>query len=184
MGKTKIYFRSNRFLVELLSAGGEVVFHLVGVPMVKGIAAIFALGAEFNKREFNRTIKRLAKNNMIGVSETNEGTRIYLKKPGKEKAIEFSLSELEIKRPKQWDGKWRVVIFDIPKKFDVVRRIFQRTLKNLGFLMIQKSVYIHPFDCKKEIEYIRSAYSAQPYIKLLLVEKLEDESILKKKFDL
>ena len=35
---------------------------------------------------------------------------------GKNKAITFKIDSMEIKKPKQWDNKWRIVLFDIPEK--------------------------------------------------------------------
>src|SRR3990167_2124094 len=43
---------------------------------------------------------------------------------------------------KHWDGKWRVVIFDIPEEKRIIRNLFRRNLKKWGFKHLQKSVWI------------------------------------------
>lgn len=42
----------------------------------------------------------------------------------------------------KWDGKWRIVMFDIPEQKRLVRDLFRRNLKKWGFLPIQKSVWV------------------------------------------
>lgn len=184
MSKVKSVYRSERVLSELFNAGGEIIFHTTLVPTVKIFAAIFALGSSFNKAECKRTLKRLEKNDLIKIEQKGEKTKISLRKKGREKAVQLSLESLEIKKPKKWDRKWRVVIFDIPNKHEQARKILRSTLRNLGFLMIQKSVYIHPFNCKEEIEYIRSEFQVDQYVKLLIVDDLEDAAAFRNNFGL
>ena len=31
------------------------------------------------------------------------------------KLVEYNIDDMEIKKPKKWDGKWRIISFDIPK---------------------------------------------------------------------
>ncbi|MCL4382302.1 hypothetical protein M1545_00725 [Patescibacteria group bacterium] len=51
----------------------------------------------------------------------------------------------------KWDGKWRMVIFDIPEISKTKRDGLRRKLKELGFAQWQKSVYITPFDVAVEL---------------------------------
>lgn len=43
---------------------------------------------------------------------------------------------------KDWDGVWRLVIFDIPEKNRKVRDTLRRRLKEWGFVQWQKSVWV------------------------------------------
>ena len=52
------------------------------------------------------------------------------------------------------DGEWRIVIFDIPEKFKKAREALRMKLKELGFLELQKSVFIFPYECEDEINFI------------------------------
>lgn len=51
-----------------------------------------------------------------------------------------------------WDGKWRIVIFDIPEEKKKLREMLRRTLKNSGFKQLQRSVWVSPFDVLDEME--------------------------------
>lgn len=43
-----------------------------------------------------------------------------------------------------WDGKWRMIIFDIPESHRTVRQMFRLKLLDLGARMLQSSVWISP----------------------------------------
>src|SRR3989344_4593151 len=60
----------------------------------------------------------------------------------------------EIKKPARWDKLWRLVIFDIPEEERTGRMALAAKLKELGFYPLQKSVFIHPYECKDEIDFI------------------------------
>ena len=52
---------------------------------------------------------------------------------------------------KRWDGRWRIVIFDILEKKRKTREALRKKLLSLGFGMWQRSVYITPHDVQEEI---------------------------------
>lgn len=63
-------------------------------------------------------------------------------------------SKLEIERKyllllakkRRWDRKWRFVIFDVEEKNRKGREFLRKRLKMMGFGMLQKSVWISPYD--------------------------------------
>jgi len=59
-------------------------------------------------------------------------------------------------RQEGWDGKWRVVFFDIPEAQRKTRDDLRSELKKLGFGLWQRSAWITPFDIAKELNsYLR-----------------------------
>jgi len=134
--------------------------------------------------DFNRTIKRLCENDLISIKEVGDDCVIVLERAGKEIALRYSIDNMEIKKPEKWDGKWRIVIFDIPHENKAAREILRNKLKQIGFMAIQKSVYAHPFPCENEIEFIRSVYEIRPYITIITADKIEHEKIMKNHFNL
>ncbi len=56
----------------------------------------------------------------------------------------------------QWDGSYRIVIFDIPEKHRRVRNIFRYRLKEWGFEPWQKSVWVSKKDIAQPLrEFIK-----------------------------
>ena len=140
---------------------------------------------DIEKRALRRAIKGLYESKLVKEKENSDGTiTLILTDKGKEKALTYNIDEMEIKKPKQWDKKWRIVLFDIPEKTRKTRDIFRYHLKNLGFYEFQKSVFIHPYDCKDEMEYLIEFYNARKFIRFIVVDSLDNELHLKSRFGL
>ena len=116
---------------------------------------------------------------MLDFIKEEDGHLIYqLNKKGKEKIRKFVFNELKINKPKEWDGKWRLVIFDIPEKYKKNRNALRNKLKDMGFYQCQKSAWIHPFDCVEEIGFAKDILNMNPFVKLFVVEEMDDGKVL------
>lgn len=71
---------------------------------------------------------------------------------------------------KKWDSKWRIVIFDIPQELHYARIKFGRKLKNLGFFMLQKSVFVFPYPCTEELGNICADMEISDYVDVIVAE--------------
>jgi len=104
---------------------------------------------------------------------------------GKKKAGRFQIDSLKIAKPKNWDKKWRLVIFDISQLRQVMRNAFRGKLKELGFYPLQKSVWVCPYECQDEIALLRDFFGLnEKEIRLIRAEDIEDDSYLRKIFKL
>lgn len=118
------------------------------------------------------------KGNLEFVKEEN-GYLIYrLSQKGKNKIRKFIFDELSVDILKEWDKKWRLVIFDIPESRRKERVALRKKLKDMGFYQCQKSAWIHPFPCLEEIEFLKDVLNIKPFVKLFLVEEMTDGRVL------
>jgi len=87
---------------------------------------------------------------------------------------------------KKWDGKWRIIIFDIPEMSRRDRDFLRRELKWIGFIELQKSVWIFPYDMEKELVALLKLWKLEFLgdIRFLVAEKITSEEELKKYFNL
>jgi DNA-binding transcriptional regulator PaaX len=77
------------------------------------------------------------------------------------------------------------VIFDISQLKKFHREAFRGKLKQLGFYPLQKSVWVHAFDCQAEVELLREFFGlTEKEIRLIIAEKIENDQELKKTFKL
>ena len=109
---------------------------------------------------------------------------LYLTKEGKEKALTLKLEKIKIKDSKRWDGKWRIVIFDIPEDIKRKREIIRYLLKRIGFRELQKSVFVYPFDCEKEINYVVKNFHLKKYVRFIVAERIDNGEKIRRKFNL
>ena len=72
----------------------------------------------------------------------------------------------------KWDGKWRIVIFDIPQELHNKRNRFRKRLKFLGFYMIQKSVFVFPYTCEEELATYANDLDISDYINVIKADDL------------
>jgi phenylacetic acid degradation operon negative regulatory protein len=75
-------------------------------------------------------------------------------------------------RKKKWDGRWRIVFYDIPEENKVLRQQLQGKLKELGFGMIQESVYISPFDVAEDLREFLIAQDLEDFVFVSLAKGL------------
>ena len=108
------------------------------------------------KLEFDDKIVRdafyyLKRKNLVMIEKRNKQIYIYLTKEGEKKAGRYQINKLKIKVPRRWDKMWRLIVFDIPEKWKTKREALRGKLKELGLQLLQKSVWICPYPCEKEI---------------------------------
>ncbi|MFN3302053.1 MAG: CRISPR-associated endonuclease Cas2, partial [Patescibacteria group bacterium] len=75
---------------------------------------------------------------------------------------------------KRKDGKWVMVIFDIPEKKKRKRELLREKMKFLGFKMLQKSIWISPLDVINEINNFIEKNFLRPYVRTFLIEEIKD----------
>ena len=137
------------------------------------------------KRKVYDTFYNLRRQGLIKI-EKKKNRQIYisLTEKGRKKAGWLQIDSLEIKRPKRWDGKWRIVIFDIAQLKKLYREAFRGKLKELGFFPLQRSVWIYPFNCRAEIDLLRDFFGlSEKEMRLIITGDIGDDSALKKAFN-
>ena len=97
----------------------------------------------------------------------------------------FQIDALTIKKPKKWDKKWRIVIFDIAQLKKTYREAFRGKLKELGFYPLQKSVWVYPFDCQAETELLKDFFGlSDQEMRLIVADNISKDDQLRKSFKL
>lgn len=97
-----------------------------------------------NKAAFAKALKRLRENGLVDFLDEKE-LIMRLTDQGKSQAL---WAKLKFDKEK-WDGKWRLVIWDIPEKRRAARDLLRAKLKELGFKHWQKSVWATKKNCTK-----------------------------------
>jgi len=127
---------------------------------------------KIDRRLIHNAIRRLNQKRLIELIQNGDKLYIQITKNGKNLIKNFDYDYLILPRPKKWDKKWRLVIFDIPEKKNKERHVFSIKLKDLGFYPLQESNFIYPYDCQDEIDFVCEFLSINRYINYCLVESL------------
>ena len=140
---------------------------------------------KIDRRRMHEAIKRLNQKRLIELVEKSGGLHIKITTGGKRLIRSFDYDNLILPKPKKWDKKWRLVIFDIPNVKNKERRALSKKLKDIGFYPLQESVFIYPYDCRDEIDFICEFLLINHHINYCIVESLDKrEGDLRKIFNL
>src|SRR3989344_7129733 len=140
---------------------------------------------DIDERFLKRSIKALYESKVIDYKENKNGTMtIILSDEGKKRVLAYDLTNMKIKKPNKWDKKWRIVSFDIPENKKIIRRSLNHHFRKIGFYNFQKSIYVYPYDCKSEIDYIIEVYNAREFVRFIVAEYVDNALHLKKIFNL
>lgn len=109
-------------------------------------------GRPLKKSDLSQALKRLREGGWVEFV-SDEKLVYRLTDKGKEKAVLVNL----LADDKEWDGKWRLVIFDVPEKRRAARDVLRRKLKDWGFVHFQQSVWGTKKNCAKPLrDFIKS----------------------------
>lgn len=171
-------------VLRVLAGGSIFVLSLVFPTLPMALAPFILDHKNYNQSLFNQTIKRLEKQKLVEIFTEGDQTLVRITQEGKVRALRYKLSEIQVKKPNVWDKRWRVIIFDIPEKYKRVREMFRDHLKMMGFYMLQRSVWVHPYPCFNEIEFLRQIYKVEIDVTYILAQKIENSDYLIDHFQL
>jgi len=127
---------------------------------------------EFNDRNFNRSLKRCCKGNLMRAFSKNDQIFYRLTEKGFNRLLNCKYKKSFLSINEKWDGLWRLVIFDIPEDKKLAREALRWKLKQFNFFPLQKSVFVFPFKCEKEIRSLADFFKIGEYVEIILAKSL------------
>lgn len=140
-------------------------------------------GVRYKSVQLSQALYGLKRRKVIRVVEKNCEVIIKLTESGRKRKLEYDISHLKPPMQSKWDGRWRMVMFDVPEEKRVERDALRRRLEQLRFVQFQKSVWIYPYQCEDEIDFITEFFSIGRYVNLITV-KIEEDKPLRARFNL
>ena len=174
---------------------GLAVIMLVALPGILVIAASMGnavqvlnqlgVGNRYSNKQINNIFSGMKRQKLIEyIADKNGKTIVRITKKGQTKLRAFEIDLIKIKKPNKWDGKWRIVMFDLPIRFNKAREALRWKLKELGFLQFQKSVWVYPYPCEDEVIFVADFFGVGKYVEVLIVESILRDQKFKKEFGL
>ncbi len=170
----------------LISGGNPLrpIIPLAIKEIIKTLKEVKNLNIE--EKKIKKSLESLEKNEIIDLEEKGGNIFVKLKDKNNLTVIKYSTKALLDfkKKEKKWNKKWFLVFFDVPEIQRNKRNYLRKFLVDIGFYQYQKSIYIFPYECEKEIILIKKIVEGAKYMKYLVAEKIEDEKLIKSFFKL
>ena len=146
-------------VLRTLYATGAVATLLLAPKMLKLFPAVDAGKARRKELylRIDQALYRLHKRGLISL-EKAEGRRpmAHLTSKGDAEIWKIVLGNYQISETARWDGRWRIVIFDIREKRRHVREQLRKLLGRAGMVRLQDSVWIYPYPCDEFVTLLRA----------------------------
>lgn len=142
-----------------------------------------------SKHKLKNSFYHFRKTGLISVESHHGNTCIMLTKEGERRArlcgVGKILSGNVASENKKWDGKWRIILFDLKTEKTKERDAIRLMLRRCGFVFLQKSVWVYPYDCFEEIEFLRSFFQLkEEEFRLVVGDNIGKDDYLRKHFHL
>src|SRR5258706_2778647 len=99
---------------------------------------------KFNSWRLKQVLKRLYDKKLVDISYGKDDVAtVTISDEGRKRLLKYDLDNMKLK-DNRWDGKWRIIIYDIFTGKKKEQEFFRRALKKLQFLKLQKSIYLTP----------------------------------------
>ena len=169
-------------VLKVIVAGGIIIASaaIPALPMI--LVNTIKLWKEVNKKDLGRIVKRLEKQQMIAIREVGNKISIEITEKGKRRLLEYDFENIKLKAKKR-DGRWRIIIFDIPEDKKRNRDAFRKKLIQIGCIRLQDSVFISAFPCKDEIDFLVHFLEVSDFVTVATLNEIErGEKLLFKKY--
>lgn len=122
---------------------------------------LYGYPRELKKSTVSQALKRLREGGFIEFIR-DEDLIMRLTDKGYDRAVWSKILE-----ESEWDGRWRLVSFDIPEKRRVARDLLRSKLKQLGFTRWQKSLWVSKKDCTQVLRKFINQVGIQDWVMVI-----------------
>lgn len=134
------------------------------------------------RRRVNQTISRLKQKGLIVFSKS--GGQLHITQKGQRLLQSIDEGKFYVRKPLRWDGRWRMVMFDVAEHRRQARDTLRRMLRKVGFVQLQGSVWVYPYDCEGVIKLITADQHLGTQVLYAIVDVLEGDASLRSRFGL
>ncbi len=189
--KEDLFETPSGLLLALLGIGGVVTLASISpvllAPLI-GVHAVIKANDRMRGQKLRNALGYLERQRYVTVDRTAQRKKIALTRNGLRRARQLAVRpslEKPLPRPSTWDGLWRLIIFDIAAEERAKRNAFRHFIRKINAVMLQKSVWIYPFDCSERIDLLREFFGlSDAHLRLIVAQNIGDDSHLRRHFQL
>ncbi len=169
-----------KLILHSVAVTGILAVGLIAPNVLGAMAKLGMLPHRQQKSVIKRSKDQLIRRGYISF----EDSKLRLTEKGKVELRKLELESFALEKPKRWDGKWRLLIFDIPEYRKSLREKVRRSLKAIGFIRLQDSVWLYPYECEDLMGLLKADFKIGKDMLYLIVEEMEYDRRFKEAFGL
>lgn len=169
-----------RIILQTIATAGMLSVALVAPNVIGALAKLDILPNKRQKEYISSSISKLVKRGLLFY----DGKKYQLTTQGESCLHRWHFADFKLQKPKKWDGKWRVMIFDIPEHKRKIRNGLTLLFRQAGIHRLQNSVWVYPYDCEDVITLLKVDFGIGKYLLYLIVDELENDKYLREEFEL
>ncbi len=166
----------------------EIILKTIAVAGILSVALLVPNALQMFtllKKDKSRAIYRIKTRTKILLDKgylIQTKTGLELSKKGRSEI--FKYTDLKFKKPNKWNGKWTLVSFDFEQKKRKLRDLLRFHLKRIGFVKLQHSIWVFPYECEDLIDLIKTEMNLKKEVVYIRATNISNESYIKKLFNL
>lgn len=156
----------------------------VAAPNALQIVKIFQKRQRYTRQSLDQSLRKLKKRGLVIFVRTKRGWRVELTEKGQQELFLYEMKQKLLNRPRCWDSKWHLLIFDIQEERRGIRDAIRRTLVSFGFYRLQDSVWVFPYECEEVLELLRTKYHVRHEALYIAAHRIAKDESLRAHFGL
>ncbi|MDO8471324.1 MAG: CRISPR-associated endonuclease Cas2 [bacterium] len=153
---------------------------LIAPPIIGALAKLGILPSSRKSEVIKSAANRLKNKGLLKF----ENGYYALTADGEKILRRWQLADYKLTKPKKWDKKWRIVIFDIPERKKKVRDKIRQIFIETGFRRLQDSVWVYPYDCEDVIGLLKTDFGIGRDLLYVIADQIENDKHLRQEFNL
>lgn len=172
-------------LIGLAAVGGALTVAAIAPNVFAAYGRTARRRVVFDRRQLQASRKYLQQRRYFEFRPLgNDRFRVTLTDKGRARALEMAFATFRAPKPETWDGRWRIVLSDIPDKHKSERDTFRKKLLEWGFYPFQESACIYPYECREAVVFLMSVLGISTYTQYLEVVYVLDDADFRNHFHL
>lgn len=172
-------------LLRSLASAGMISVALVAPKMTRLLKQLDrpAKSRAHLYRRIAQGISRLEQSGLVTVSGEYAKRRVKITEKGLKILEQIEFGGMMIPEPAFWDGKWRILVFDINERRRRTRNQLRRLIQGQGFVRLQDSVWVYPYPRDEFMSLVRAHLkSGVGEMRFFVAEALESDKALREHF--
>ena len=178
--------------VAIVAVAGVAAISVVAPNLFQALNTFLPKGKKYRHLYHRQKTKKVAetfyylkRSGLVKFERSKGEWLMSLTELGKKRLPGLELTSLRVPKAKKWDGCWWLVAADIPtKKFRRGADCLRQKLKDMGFYSLQRTLWLYPFDPRKEIEFVVQAFGIGQFVTVMKIAELDiqDREVLRAYF--